>query len=131
MAPPINNFSPDTSLTLLKAQQASNDLELKKSQKAGVVGSEFEAVMLSEMLKPMFEGIEVDDMFGGGKGEEIFRGFMIQEYGKIMAKAGGIGIADAVKQHLIQIQSGESNDDHTHDAIDVTGVEINAKSATE
>jgi len=56
------------------------------------------------MLQPMFEGLQVDETFGGGHGEEVMRSFMVQEYGKIMAKRGGLGIGDAVKQELIKIQ---------------------------
>ena len=40
----------------------------------------------------------------GGKGEEIFHGMMIQEYGKLMSKNDAVGIADSVKRQLIEIQ---------------------------
>ena len=42
------------------------------------------------MLKPVFDSVEVDPLFGGGKGEEVFRGLLEQEYAKIIAKQGGI-----------------------------------------
>lgn len=67
---------------------------------------EFEAVFLSEMLKPMFEGIEVNEIFGGGKGEEIFSDMMVQEYGKKISEAGGIGLASFVRNELIRQQEG-------------------------
>lgn len=70
------------------------------SQKA----QEFEAVFLAEMMKPMFEGIDVDPLFGGGNTEEIFRGMQVQEYGKQIAETKGIGLADFVKRELIRIQ---------------------------
>ena len=70
---------------------------------------EFEAVFLSEMLKPMFQGIETDGMFGGGKGEEVFRSFMLQEYGKIMSQTGGIGLADHVRDQIIQLQAAQDS----------------------
>ena len=65
---------------------------------------EFEAVFITEMLKPMFENVKPDPTFGGGKGEEVFQGFMIDEYGKAMARNGGIGIAEHVKAELLRIQ---------------------------
>lgn len=71
---------------------------------------EFESVFLSEMLRPMFEGIDVDPLFGGGKGEEIFNGMLIQEYGKKIAQTGSIGLADFVKKELIRIQQETSHD---------------------
>lgn len=65
---------------------------------------EFEAVFISEMMKPMFESVEVDPMFGGGNSEEIFRGMLTQEYGKKIAETKSIGVADFVKRELIRIQ---------------------------
>lgn len=65
---------------------------------------EFEAVFLSQMLKHMFSGIETNDMFGGGPGEEVFKDLMTEEYGKIIARTGGIGVADHVKAEMIRLQ---------------------------
>jgi hypothetical protein len=56
------------------------------------------------MMKPMFEGLETDGMFGGGKTEEVFRGLMLEEYGKKMAETGQLGIADYVKTEMIAMQ---------------------------
>lgn len=67
---------------------------------------DFEAVFVSEMLKPMFEGIEVNEIFGGGKGEEIFSDMIVQEYGKKISEAGGIGLASFVRNELIRQQEG-------------------------
>ncbi len=64
----------------------------------------FEAVFLSQMFGQMFEGIGKDKMFGGGPGEEMFRSLLIDEYGKSVAKRGGVGIADAVMRSLISQQ---------------------------
>lgn len=65
---------------------------------------DFESVFITQMLQPMFDGIAVDPIFGGGHGEEIMRSFMVQEYGKIIAKNGGFGLASAVKAELIRTQ---------------------------
>jgi Rod binding domain-containing protein len=83
---------------------ATNQLKSVKANKAEAAAQDFEAVFLSEMLKPMFETIEVDETFGGGKGEEVFRGLLIQEMGKSIAKQGGMGLADQVRAELIKIQ---------------------------
>jgi len=66
----------------------------------------FEAVFLSQMLKPMFETVETDSFFGGGRAEEIYRSQMVEEVGKSMAKNGGIGIADTVYKELLKLQEG-------------------------
>ena len=68
---------------------------------------EFEAEFLSQMLESMFKGIRTDGPFGGGHAEEMMRSFMLQEYGKVMAANGGVGIADAVKRELLRAQEGK------------------------
>lgn len=62
---------------------------------------EFEAIFISQMLTPMFEGIKTDGPFGGGHGESVFRSFQIDEMGKAISKSGGIGLADAMMRQLI------------------------------
>lgn len=66
---------------------------------------DFEAMFMSQMLQPMFETVDVDSEFGGGHGEEIMRSFLVQEYGKIAAKSGHLGIASMVKNEMIRAQA--------------------------
>ncbi len=72
---------------------------------------EFEALMLAEFLKPIFETAKSSSLFGGsgaaGSGpEQSMFGAMLQEkYAEGMAARGGIGIADQVKAALIDMQS--------------------------
>jgi Rod binding domain-containing protein len=112
------NLSPDTSIALMQASQ-SQTLEAVNAAKSSTdkkmsdkdmkrfdeVSKDFEAMFVTEMMKPMFEQIKPDERFGGGKGEEIFSGMMLQEYGKMMAETGQLGIADSVKQELIRMQT--------------------------
>ncbi len=65
---------------------------------------EFEAVFISQMLAPMFEGLETDELFGGGPGEDVYRSILVEEYGKAIARSGGIGIADAVQREILRLQ---------------------------
>lgn len=65
---------------------------------------EFEAVFLSAMLAPMFEGLGEDELFGGGPGEDIYRSLLVEEYGKSVARSGRLGIADAVERELLTLQ---------------------------
>ncbi|PWR19789.1 rod-binding protein [Zavarzinia compransoris] len=62
---------------------------------------DFEAMVVSQMLAPMFEGLKTDGPFGGGAGESAFRGFLIQEYGKAIAARGGIGLSDMLIRSLL------------------------------
>ncbi|HYD31004.1 MAG TPA: rod-binding protein [Azospirillaceae bacterium] len=72
--------------------------ELRKSAK------EFESMFVGQMISHMFEGMEADETFGGGHGEEMFRGLLVQEYGKQVAQRGGLGIADNVYRVMLEAQ---------------------------
>lgn len=95
--------NPVTQMTQNVARSAAGK-KAYDMQQIEKVAKDFEAVFLSEMFKPMFKGIKPDPMFGGGKGEEVFQGLMIQEYGKIVAERGGVGLADHVKAEIIRLQ---------------------------
>lgn len=103
-------LDPNTMLATQSLAQGGFDAAAKAAAQArreeqiDEIAQDFEAMFVAEMMKPMFEGLEVDSQFGGGKGEEVFRGLLIQEYGKIMAATGTLGIADAVKRQMIEMQ---------------------------
>lgn len=71
---------------------------------------EFEALYLAEMLRPVFDGLETDPLFGGGHAEKVWRGLLVDEIGREMAKTGGVGIADAVMRQLISLQEAPRHD---------------------
>ena len=77
----------------------------KDSKEFDEVFKQYEAVFLSQMLSHMYEGVDVDPMFGGGMGEKTMRSLLINEYGKLMAERGGIGMADAMKNQMLQVQA--------------------------
>lgn len=73
---------------------------------------EFESVFISEMLAPMFEGLETDGLGGGGMGEEIFRPMLVERYAEAITRAGGVGIAESIIAEFARMQTmpGEDGD---------------------
>jgi len=65
---------------------------------------QFESFFLSQSLESMFAGVDTNSLFGGGPGETVYRSLLLQEYGKIAARSGGFGIADAVQREILQTQ---------------------------
>ncbi len=65
---------------------------------------DFEASFLSQMLKPMFEGLQTDGAFGGGNAEETWRSFLLDAMARQTVKAGGIGLADTVMSEMLKMQ---------------------------
>lgn len=104
----------DTSAALAQAD-AGRVAQAAKAYKNGNMdigkmrqtAQEFEAVFISEMLRPMFQNIEAAAPFGGGSGEKIYRDMQVDEYGKAIAKSGGIGLADAVVREMIKMQGSK------------------------
>jgi Rod binding domain-containing protein len=70
---------------------------------------DFESFFLSRMMDEMFAGVKTDGPFGGGQGETMYRGLLNQEYGKVLAEAGGIGITDTVYREILRLQEGNAN----------------------
>ncbi|MGH6891879.1 MAG: rod-binding protein [Dongiaceae bacterium] len=79
-------------------------IDPRDMEKAKAAAEDFEAFFVTHAFEDMFAGLSSDPVFGGGEGEDIFRSFLLQEYGKTVAKAGGIGISAMVQRQLLQLQ---------------------------
>ena len=101
----------DSSFFALEAQTAfmagreapalSRSGDLARARKTA---EDFEAFFLNQMLQPMFSNLGAEEPFGGGFSENMWRSLQVEEYGKAMTRAGGIGIADTVMQEILRIQ---------------------------
>jgi Rod binding domain-containing protein len=101
--------SADASVALDRQQAAQvkkmTSVKTTDPKEADRVSREFEAMFLSSMLQPVFAGLKTSKgLFGGGHAEETFTAMLVDEYGKVMAKAGGVGIAKMVRDQILQLQ---------------------------
>ena len=76
----------------------------KNEAAANKAAEDFESMFLGEMLQPMFATVEVDESFGGGHAEEMWRGLMVEEMAKQISRQGGLGIAPMVKAQILKMQ---------------------------
>lgn len=76
----------------------------KQDAKNQQTAQDFEAVFLGQMTQLMMQSVQQDGDFNGGTGEEMFRGILGEKLGIEMAKRGGIGLAPAVLDQIIQLQ---------------------------
>lgn len=83
------------------AQEAKQSGDLLRAESAA---KDFESVFMGQMLKPMWEGIETNSMFGGGIGEDAFRDMLVQEYGKMMTESDQLGISDQIMSEILRLQ---------------------------
>jgi peptidoglycan hydrolase FlgJ len=94
-------------LPLDRSADASN-VPATKEQDAQLraTAKEFEAAFLAEMLK--YTGVNaVSEDFGGGYGEDAFSSLLTQEYAQILARSGGIGLAEQIFESLKQRSESE------------------------
>lgn len=66
------------------------------------VAEDFEAVFLHQMLAAMRQGTSEDNPLGGP--DSPFGSLLQAEQAKVIARAGGIGVADAILRELLKTQ---------------------------
>lgn len=98
---------PPVDLMAQRKANLPNVADVKTREQARAVAEQFERMFITEMLQPMFSGVETDGPFGGGQGEEVFRPMLLDQYADAVAKGGGIGIADAVMKEILRLQGLE------------------------
>ncbi len=98
---------PASAAPVMHALTAADAARARKEAQAAEAAQDFAANFLSQMMEPMFAGLDTDGPFGGGHAEEVWRSFLLQEYGKVIAKSGGLGIADTVKQEILRAQEAK------------------------
>ncbi len=94
----------DSSLLTLQRQGEPKVAPTHNPEEARKAAEDFEAFFLSQMVGTMFSGLKTDGPFGGGFSETIYRSMMAEEYGKVMARRGGVGIADSVQREILKLQ---------------------------
>ena len=96
----LNSLTQSTTAFAISSQPQSD------FQPNARAAEEFEALVLSQMLAPMFETAKSSSLFGGdGPEQDAFQSMMIDEYAKLLAARGGVGIAESVNAALLEMQS--------------------------
>ena len=61
------------------------------------VATEFESLFVKQMLDSMRATLSPDDdLFYGGMAQDIFQDMLYEEYARMMAKTGSLGVADII-----------------------------------
>lgn len=110
MISPLPSMMQDTDMITANATKLPSSAGLKAAarraspEKIDATAQEFEAQFISQMMGAMFSTVEENAVLGGGSAEETYRSFLNNEYGKIIARSGGIGVADHVKREMLKMQ---------------------------
>jgi len=68
------------------------------------VSKDFESMFIGQMLESMFGDSEGTEAFGSSESNDVYKGLLMDEYGKMISRAGGIGVADYVRKELLKLQ---------------------------
>ena len=100
MADPIRATAAFPAVTT-PARQLSPE-QVQRTRKSA---QDFEAMALGELLQPMFKTVDNSKgLFGGKAAEAAWTPMLVDEMAKMLAKRGGIGIADSVFKEMLRIQ---------------------------
>lgn len=65
---------------------------------------ELEGVFLNTLVSQMFSSLDAEGTFGGGHAEETWRSMQAEQYADLIAKNGGVGLADQIMSQLLAAQ---------------------------
>lgn len=85
--------------------KGNKQFDEKEARKAA---EDFEAFFITSTLETMFDGVKTNGLTGGGSAEKIFRSMLFDEYGKLMAKNGSVGVSQQVMDSIMAMQEMQS-----------------------
>lgn len=77
------------------------------------LAQEFEAQAIAAMFQPVFAALPTDGPFGGGQAEAQWRPMLVDAIARDLARAGGLGIGDAVRRELLRAQEHPNTETRT------------------
>ena len=87
-----------------QAATAASAADLAKRGQIKTTAQKFEASFLTTMFETMFNSVPTDSVFGGGPGEDMWKGFLAEAMANQTAKKGGIGVAASVEREMLKLQ---------------------------
>lgn len=94
-----------SSPTITPARPDAAALATPATARAWQAAQDFEALVLGQLLAPIFATVPgATGPFGGGQAEEAWRPMMSQEMGRHLARNGGLGLAMPVFTQILRLQ---------------------------
>lgn len=87
-------------------------LETSRMEEAKKVAQDFEAVMIGKMMQQMTVGSNQESLLGDNASIKLYKEMLADEYGKIAAEKGGIGLAKSI------IKSMKRSDDTLREEVE-------------
>lgn len=88
-----------------KVARSVADAITPQEKKVAKTANEFETMFLENMMSQVFPQESSEGPLGeNGAGGQVWRGMLVNEYARSIAKSGGVGIADQVYRQMLQMQ---------------------------
>ena len=84
----------------LPLKQASGAADTKEEAKLKKACTDFEALLLNQMLAVMRKSVPKSGLFSGGHAEEVFQSMQDEKLTEHLAASGGLGFADKLYAQL-------------------------------
>ena len=97
---PVINGRPD-----LDFAAALKKVSPQAQAKAKSTATDFEAMFLNSMFSEMTAGLKGEGPFGSTQGTGVWRSMLTEQYSKMFAQSGGVGIASEVYRTLVMQQA--------------------------
>ena len=87
----------------LRAKGGKEPLTDARRKELTKIAQDFEAIFTGMMLKSMRDTVPEDSLTGGGRGEDIYRSLLDQQYATLASQHnGGLGIAAMMEKELLR-----------------------------
>ena len=106
----LDNANTGLSQAMIAKMGALGAAKQMSPEKIEAVSKDFESLFISQMVEQMFGESMGSEAFGSEDTDEIYKGLMVKEYGKMIMESGGIGIAQNIKSELLKQQEYTGGD---------------------
>ena len=79
----------------------------KRQEEIRQAATQFEAMLLQQMLKSMWATVPNDGIFGGSREEEYYRDMLTEGLAETIAEQQGIGIRDVIIRDIERLENRE------------------------
>lgn len=102
---PVVGDDAEKARLLQRRGDAGVAMSQKQRQQIKKTAQDFEGLFIGMMVKSMRETVQEDELTGGGRGEEIYRSLLDQEYVDQAVKRGGFGLAKQIEREIVRQES--------------------------
>lgn len=107
----IDPFKSDSVSSLSRQSAVEGDGAKADNKQIAVLAQQFEAMLMTQMLREMKESMAPEKEEGGGFGADNLGDMVNSEFGTALTKSGGVGLADSLMKALQRLEPRDVSKD--------------------